>query len=70
MVARTPGQPNDAIGVFIKPTFGIPYAETKEQQGKWGTNNPPLYVSQVYYGRMIVATVDQNEYTIGFYDQL
>lgn len=70
MVAQTPGQPTDAIGVIIRPDFNLHHALYLEQQGSWGVNNPPLFVDQVYYGRILVVTVDQNEYTTDLYNQL
>lgn len=63
MFVRTPGELSDPIGVFLKPNFDITYADNLELLGYWGPNNPPLYVSEVYYGRMIVVSVDKNDYT-------
>lgn len=46
------------------------YLERLKKFNYWGPGNPPLYVSQVYYGRIIVVTVDQNEYTTSLYAQI
>ena len=29
----------------------------------WGPGNPPLYVSEVYYGRLLIVTVDETQAT-------
>lgn len=58
------GEPiNDAVGVFLKESFGITDVNNLGTHGYMGSDNPPLYVSQVNYGRLIIVTVEENTRT-------
>lgn len=70
-LVRDAGELADAFGIFIRQGFDNgSYAMSLKNQGYWGPKNPPLYISEVFYGRMLVVSVDQNNYTRNIYAEL
>ncbi len=61
---------NDPVGAFLKESFTVEYAKKLKTYDYWGPGNPPLYVSQVNYGRMIVISVEESRRNLDIYAKL
>lgn len=70
LYVQTPGEVNDPLGVFVRPEMTVAEAQNMENYGWWGDQNPPVYISEVYYGRMLIVTIDETEATSSIYAEL